>query len=116
MIFIFNYLSKGMREERVKLNDTKYRRVYRHLDYYLREALGNSHGFLTMEEIIDLLKKETDINFFPSTIRSRNREYIEEHDFGPLRESRRGYKYKLDKRFYKKIDVKPPQIYNARTN
>jgi len=87
-------------------------RVYRHLDYFIKKSLENVDGFLSMDEIRQLLKEETDFLFHPETLRKYNRKYAEEHGMGLLCQF--GDRYKLNRCLYELKGVKPPREYKKK--
>jgi hypothetical protein len=87
--------------------------IYRHIDYFLGQALDHNHEALyTMDEIRKLVEEKSSIFFHGGTIERYNRNYKEKHGESPLCQV--GDKYRLNQCYYSYARIKPPRPHKSK--
>jgi len=87
-------------------HDTQYRRVYRHLDFFINKALENNDSLFTIEEIRKKLFEETSFRFHMGTLKKYLKKCLDKYGEAPLEEL-----CILNPEYYEKRKVKPPRNY-----
>jgi len=108
------YLLIIMQGDEVKKNSqipisTKYSRVKDHLDFFLGQALEDIYAPLTMEQIKDRLRNETDINLGIKTIQKSLQKISLKYGENLLCQV--GDRFRLNHCLYKYLNLKPPKGY-----
>lgn len=82
--------------------------TYRHLDFFINQALDHDHDALyTMNEIRKKVDEKTGVFFHGATIEKYIKKYKEEHGESPLCQV--GDKYRLNCCYYSYAKIKPPR-------
>ena len=110
-IYIKKYKEKYRPSSEVKLRakeysrtyDLKYKRISRHLDFFLQNTLNGNR--LNLSQICNKLSSNTGIHFQPQTIEKLISGYEQKYGKVPLLETKPGI-YKLNKGYYKGRKVK----------
>jgi len=88
---------------------TKHNRIYRHLDFFLREALQDVHMPMTLSEIREKLAKKSGVKIGTRTILKQLPMLSEKLGESPL--CKVGDKYRLNRCLYSYAKIKPPGMH-----
>lgn len=94
-------------KNRWQKKSTQHMRIYRHLDYFIEQAIkGRGKALFNLQQIREILFEETGFRFQVGTLKKYLKKCIEKYGESPLDEL-----YRLNPNYYTKRKVKPPRNY-----
>lgn len=88
---------------------TRYSQIREHLDYFLGQALDDIYTPLTLEEVKERLRNETEVNISVKTLKKDLQKFSKKYGENFLCQI--GDRYRLNHCLYKFIKIKPPRGY-----